>query len=56
MIWLSDVMVKPVQPMPETEGIQGALAYLYTGTKSRLTGVEPDKSVGSESKCGGLAG
>jgi hypothetical protein len=35
--WLSKDIVMPVRPLPETEGIQGALSFLYnepTSTKS----------------------
>ena len=42
-MWLSSEESKPVQPLPETEGLQGAIAYLYKGTESRLTVNEPNK-------------
>ncbi len=35
-MWLSAEIVKPVRPLPETEGIQGALAFLYNGTPNEI--------------------
>lgn len=38
---MSDIIdVKPIQPLPENEGINGALSYLYAPTKRIQIGVD----------------
>lgn len=37
---MTDIVTKPIQPLPENEGIQGALAHLYAPTRQIQFGVD----------------